>query len=59
MKPDPLTIRNTRRSQLWGQTQLLYKLDQRGQRTYDDAGEQILDPDQAPAVLAASVCRRR
>lgn len=45
MKPDPTAIKNSRRSQLWGQTQLLYKLD--------DAGEQVVDTSRAPTVLAA------
>jgi hypothetical protein len=52
MNPHPQTIKSAQRRRLFGQTQLLYKLDN-GQRVYDEAsGEQVFDLDQAPAVLA-------
>ena len=53
MNPSPQAIWSAQRSRLSRQLQLLYKLDEHGHRIYDEStGEQIVDLNRAPAVLA-------
>jgi hypothetical protein len=48
---NPQDIKSARHLRQSHQRRLLYALDERGQRAYNDAGEQYLDPDRIPVVL--------